>query len=219
MSRTEVPQLMLPTTEDREDLASTHRAAQEEEVVQLLHEQQRIVVSTDAVSEDGGEATVATSAPERERCRGPTSVREAGGAQVETPQPQIRQFNWAPNQALTMMVPVWIGRRKIMAVVYTAAQVMLINRRLSQELGCEDPVERVQLRNAQMDSWMDGGIVQHFGFRLGGRKYFWDVVEADIGDDFIIGIDFLESVKCKIDLESNVLELGNGDRNGDHETE
>ena len=212
MSHTEVRQLILPTTEDREDLASAHRAAQEEEVVQLLHEQQRIVVSTDAVSEDGGEVTVATSAPETERCRGPTSVREAGGAQVETPQPQVRQFNWAPNQALTMMVPVWIGRRKIMAVVDTAAQVTLINRRLSQELGCEDPVERVQLRNAQMDSWMDGGIVQHFGFQLGGRKYFWDVVEADIGDDFIIGIDFLKSVQCKIDLEGNILELGNGDR-------
>ena len=101
---------MLPTTEDREDLASAHRAAQEEEVVQLLHEQQQIVVTPDA------------------------------------------------------------------------------------------------------DSWMDGGIVQHLGFQLGGQKYFWDVVEAVISDDFIIGIDFLKSVKCKIDLESNVLELGNGHR-------
>ena len=196
VSLIEVPQLMLPTTEDREDIASTHRAAQEEEVLQLLREQQRIVVSTDAVSEEGGEATVAMWAPETEQCRGPTSVLEAGGAQVETPQPQVRQFNWAPNQALTMMVPVWIGHRKIMAVVDTVAGVMLINQRLSQELGCEDPVERVQLRNAQMDSWMDGGIVQHFSFQLGGRKYFWDVVEADMGDDFIIGIDFLKSVQC-----------------------
>ena len=212
MSRTEVRQLMLPTTEDREDLASAHRAAQEEEVVQLLHEQQQIVVTTDAVSEEGDAATDATSAQEAERCREPTSVSEAGGAQVENAQPQVRQFNWSPNQALTMVVPVWVGRRKIMAVVDTAAQVTLINRRLSQELGCVDPVERVQLRNAQMDSWMDGGIVQHFGFQLGGQEYFWDVVEADIGDDFIIGIDFLKSVKCKIDLENNILELGNGDR-------
>ena len=53
---------MLPTTEDREDLASAQRAAQEEEVVQLLHEQQQIVVTTDAVSEDGDAATDATSA-------------------------------------------------------------------------------------------------------------------------------------------------------------
>ena len=99
-----------------------------------------------------------------------------------------------------------------MAVVDTAVQVTLINRRLSQELGCEDPVERVQLRNAQIDSWMDGGIVQHLGFQLGGQKYFWDVVKADIGDYFIIGIDFLKLVKCKIDLEGIILELGNGDR-------
>ena len=212
MSRTEKPQLMLPTTEDREDLASAHRAAQEEEVVQLLHEQQQIVVTTDVVSEDGDAATDATSAQEAERCRGPTSVSEAGGAQVENAQPQVQQFNWSPNQALTMVVPVWVGRRKVMAVVDTAAQVTLINRRLSQELGCEDPVEQVQLPNPQMDSWMDRGIVQHFGFQLGGQKYFRDVVEADIGDDFIIGINFLKSVKCKIDLESNVLELGNGDR-------
>ena len=106
----------------------------------------------------------------------------------------------------------WVGRRKIMAVIDTTAQVTLINRRLSQELGCQDLVERVQLQNAQMDSWMDGGIVQHFGFQWGRQKYFWDVVEADIGDDFIIGVDFLKSVKCKIDLEGNVLKLGNGDR-------
>ena len=105
----------------------------------------------------------------------------------------------------------WVGRRKIMAVIDTTAQVTLINRRLSQELGCQDLVERVQLQNAQMDSWMDGGIVQHFGFQWGRQKYFWDVVEADIGDDFIIGVDFLKSVKCKIDLEGNVLKLGNGD--------
>ena len=55
------------------------------------------------------------------------------------------------------------------------------------------------------------GIVQHFSFQLGGQKYFWDVIEADISEYFIIGTDFLMSVKCKIDLEGNVLELGNGD--------
>ena len=110
-----------------------------------------------------------------------------------------------------MMVPVWIGRRQVMAVVDTAAQVTIMSHALSEELGCEAPVEKVQLRNAQQDCWMDGGIHEHFGFQLGGRKYFWDVVEADIGDPFIIGIDFLKSVKCKIDLDGNNLELANAD--------
>ena len=133
-------------------------------------------------------------------------------ASSDSGRPQVRQFNWSPNQALTMMVPVWIGRRQVMAVVDTAAQVTIMSRALSEELGCEAPVEKVQLRNAQQDSWMDGGIHEHFGFQLSGKKYYWDVVEADIGDSFIIGIDFLKSVKCKIDLDGNNLELANGDR-------
>ena len=126
-------------------------------------------------------------------------------------QSQGRQFSWSPNAASTMEVPVWIGRRKVMAAIDMAAQVTLINRDLSVELGCEEPVEKVQLRNAQMDSWVDGGVVKEFGFRLGDKKYHWDVVEADIEPAFIIGIDFLQCQKCKIDLASNILEMGNGD--------
>ena len=117
-----------------------------------------------------------------------------------------------PNQALLMKVPVSIGRRKVMAVIDTAAQVTIINRSLSVELGYEAPVERVELLNAQTDSWMDEGMVEGFGFRLRSEKYSCDVVEADMEDAFIIGIDFLKATKCKIDLANNVLELGNGGR-------
>ena len=122
----------------------------------------------------------------------PTSNPEASS---DSGRPQVRQFNWSSNQALTMMVPVLIGHRQVIAVVDTAAQVTIMSRVLSEELGCEAPVEKVQLRNAHQDSWMDIGIHEHFGFQLGGKKYYWDVVEADIGDSFIIGIDFLKSVK------------------------
>ena len=101
--------------------------------------------------EDGGVTIVTTSALEEMQCLGPNSFLEGGRAQVEDVQPQVRQYNWLPNQALRMVVPVWIGWRKITSVVDTAAQVILINRRLSQELECEDPVERMQLRNAKMD--------------------------------------------------------------------
>ena len=157
-----------------------------------------MVVHTDQVRGDGV----------TEDSQAPSHTEET----VEDEHPQVRQFNWSPNQALTMMVPIWIGSRQVMAVVDTAAQVTIISCALSEELGCEPPVEKVQLRNAQQDSWMDGGIHERFGFQLGSRKYYWDVIEADIGDSFIIGIDFLKSVKCKIDLDGNNLELANGDR-------
>ena len=48
-----------------------------------------------------------------------------------------------------------------------------------------------------MDSWLDGSVVEKFGFWLGGIKYNCDVVEADIGDVFFTGVDFLKHVKCK----------------------
>ena len=125
---------------------------------------------------------------------------------------KVQQFNWSSNPGLSMEVPVWFGRRKVMAVVDTAAQVTIINRSLSVELGCEAPVERVQLRNAKTDTWMDGGIVEGFGFWLGSRQYSWDVIEADIEDAFILGMDFLKSTRCKIDLGNDILELGSGDQ-------
>ena len=58
---------------------------------------------------------------------------------------------------------------------------------------------------------MDGGILKGFSFCLGSKKYSCDVVEADVEDPFITGIDFLKSAKCKIDIGNNVLEMVNGD--------
>ena len=192
----DIPQAGTVTGEDKEvTRLSTEDSVEDRELEQLLSAQERMVIHTDEV----------TVTEDAQPAGNPEASSDSG-------RPQVRQFNWSPNQALTMMVPVWIGRRQVMAVVDTAAQVTIMSRALSEALGCEAPVEKVQLRNAQQDSWMDGGIHEHFGFQLGGKKYYWDVVEADIGDSFIIGIDFLKSVKCKIDLDGNNLELANGDR-------
>ena len=53
---------------------------------------------------------------------------------------------------------------------------------------------------------------KHVGFHLGERKYFWVVVEADISDALILGIDFLRRYQCKIYLGSSVLEMGDGEK-------
>ena len=186
----DIPQAGTATSEDKEvRRLSTEDSAEDRELEQLLSAQELMVNITDEVMVMG----------DAQPAGNPKASSDSG-------RPQIRQFSWSPNQALTMMVPVWIGRRQVMAVVDTAAQVIIMSRALSEELGCEAPVEKVQLRYAQQDSWMDGGIHEHFGFQLGGKKYYWDVVEADIGDSFIIGIDFLKSVKCKIDPDGNKFE-------------
>ena len=102
-----------------------------------------------------------------------------------------------------MEVPVWIGQRKVMAVVDMTMPVTVINHEFSVELGYA-PVKKVKLRNTQMDSRMEGGVEEKFGFRLGDKKYSWDVVAGDIEPAVIVGIDFLHSQKFKINLDSNV---------------
>ena len=128
--------------------------------------------------------------------------------------PQIRQFIWGTTSGMTMVVPVYMGGRKISALVDTAAQVTLISSKLwgTLQVGFQKTSELMQLSNAEKDSCMEGQLYTHVGFALGGRKYISDVLAANIADDMILGLDFLKSNKCKIDLEDDSLEMANGDK-------
>ena len=123
--------------------------------------------------------------------------------------PRIRQLTWGETTGMAMVVPVSFGRTKLSAVVDTATQVSLI--RLSvwekQAIQHDAILETVQLANAQKDSSMEGKLFSHVGFILGGRKYYIDIVVADISDPMILGLDFLKMNKCKINLEDDSLEL------------
>ena len=108
-----------------------------------------------------------------------------------------------------MVVPVSFGGTKLSAVVDTAAQVSLIRQSVWEKIAIQHDVipETVQLANAQKDSGMKGKLFSHVGFILGGRKYYIDIVVADISDPMILGLDFLKMNKCKINLEDDSLEL------------
>ena len=114
----------------------------------------------------------------------------------------------------TMLVPVGINGTRISAVVDTVVQVTVMNPETCQTLGLVESSssEVVQLRNAQKESVMSGHLWKHVGLRLGGRKYYLDIVEADINDSFILGMDFLQQHHCKIDLGQNVLKMGDGEK-------
>ena len=124
-------------------------------------------------------------------------------------QPRIRQFTWGETTGMTMVVPVSFGGTKLSAVVDTAAQVSLIRQSVWEKIAIQHDVipETVQLANAQKDSGMEGKLFSHVGFILGGRKYYIDIVVADISDPMILGLDFLKMNKCKINLEDDSLEL------------
>ena len=127
--------------------------------------------------------------------------------------PCIRQFTWEEPAGVSMMVPIRFGDVEAVAVVDTAAQVTIMNHELRSRIGLQGSCdETVMLRNAKKNSAMQGYVWKHVGFQLGGRKYFCDIVEADISDALILGIDFLREQKCKIDLGNDVLEMQDGER-------
>ena len=113
-----------------------------------------------------------------------------------------------------MLVPVTLGKQRVLGVVDTAAEVSLISSDVWEELEMEMECipEVVQLANAQRDSVMDGRLYTHGGFLLGGWKYYSDFVMADILDGMILGMDFLTKHKCKIDLKDDSLEIEKRDK-------
>ena len=128
--------------------------------------------------------------------------------------PCVRQFTWERPAGVSMMVPVIFQKVKTAGVIDTAAQVTIMNSQLREKLGLHRGThdDVVMLRNAEKGSMMEGVVWKNVGFQLGGRKYYWDIVEADISDALILGIDFLQQHGCKIDLGRNLLEMSDGEK-------
>ena len=82
-----------------------------------------------------------------------------------------------------------------------------MNPQLLEKFGlqCGNHDDIVMLRNTEKCSMMVGVAWKHVGFQLGGRKCYHDIVEADISDALILGIDLLLQYGCKIDLGRNLL--------------
>ena len=154
--------------------------------------------------------STSTSASHGNAAKQPAARDEVAGVKS----PQIRQFSWGESVGKTMLVPVTLGKHRVLGVVDTAAQVSLISSDVWARLGfeMEHHPKLVQLANAQRDSVMDGHLYTHVGFLLGGRKFYSDFVVADISDEMIIGMDFLKKHKCKIDLEDDSLEISRHDK-------
>ena len=121
----------------------------------------------------------------------------------------VRELVYKDNKGLTLVVPIEVNSKAVTGVVDTAAQVTLMSTKFAEHL--KTPIrknELVILRNAQEDSAMNGYVCQGILITLGSRSYVWDVIIAPIEDNFILGLDFLTTIKCKIDLDVNMLHMG-----------
>ena len=191
------------------DPASTESHAHE---LEMLAEQR--VLQQAAYSEQLASASDINAKERTRQARVHTEQRVLQEGEALDPEPLvgdtpcIRQFTWEEPAGVSMMVPVRFGDMEAVAVVDTAAQVTIMNHELRTKIGLQGRCdETVMLRNAKKDSAMQGDVWKHVGFQLGGRKYFCDIVEADISNALILGIDFLWEQKCKIDLGNDALEM------------
>ena len=178
--------LLVGTQDQNEEPGSSHRMLAEDEFLLLVEQE------------------------ERKRA----VMSEAGQGEVVSLTPCVRQFTWERPAGVSMMVPVTVQKVKTAGVIDTAAQVTIMNSELREKLGLQRGThdDVVMLRNAEKGSMMEGVVWKHVGFQLGGRKYYWDIVEADISDALILGIDFLQQHGCKIDLGRNLLEMPDGEK-------
>ena len=204
---------MYPEERAHVDPASTESHAHELE----MHAEQRVLQQA-AYSEQLASASDVNAEERTRQARVHAEQRVLQEGESSDPEPLvgdtpcIRQFTWEEPAGVSMMVPVRFGDVEAVAVVDTAAQVTIMNHELRSKIGLQGSCdETVMLRNAKKDSAMQGYVWKHVGFQLGGRKYFCDIVEADISDALIWGIDILREQKCKIDLGNDVLEMQDGE--------
>ena len=136
------------------------------------------------------------SATENGNMRKDTEQVGKGVSSVSASGQTVRQLSWSRSPGLSLMIDMFIGRTRVPAIVDTAAQVSLISSSLCRRLSLKSAEEQVQLRNAQVGSIMMGSVLKPTGVQVGGRSYFWELIEADINDSFILGLDFLTAHKC-----------------------
>lgn len=100
------------------------------------------------------------------------------------------------------------GTSRASAIIDTAAQVTVLSDTFWIKLGSPELVTgEVTLRSAQRDSTMMGRILKNISLIMGRQTYTWNLLVAPISEDLILGVDFLKTHKCVVDLHRNVLTI------------
>ena len=137
------------------------------------------------------------------------SVETQGDATVQA----VRHFTIPDSCQLCLLVPITIGQRIIPAVVDTGAETTVISSDTIKELGelkCSGN-GAAKLRYAGKHTESEGLYWKQVDFQLGERRYVHDIVEADISDPMILGMDFMRGRLSAINLLDGRLEMMDGE--------
>ena len=105
-------------------------------------------------------------------------------------------------------VPVVVQGHRVAAVVDTAAQVTLISEEMYKGLKEPPPIlKEVVMNTAGKGLQMNGFVAGPFYIKLGNQEFTWDIYVAPIGDQMLLGIDFLRKQGISLDLHRNQLSI------------
>ncbi|CAG2207159.1 unnamed protein product [Mytilus edulis] len=127
------------------------------------------------------------------------------GNRSRSPSPNT---NIPDSDAKTLYIPVGVNSKKTFGVIDTAAQVSVISKTFFDQLTYKPKIKgNIILKGAGACSEINAGIAENVTLDIGSSTVKWDMVVAEITDNLILGIDFLESQKAIIDLTDYSIKL------------
>ena len=111
---------------------------------------------------------------------------------------------------MNLIVPIQVNGIDTWAVVDSAAQVTIISQKLRDQI--TDSLEIVDKVNLRGIGNHDKGLIsaqktKGINIKFGKNTYPWEAYVAEMTDPVLLGLDFLVSKKCILDLERNEILL------------
>lgn len=145
--------------------------------------------------------------PEEDKSPNETSI-DHGISETSTPSKEIREILFRNKWETTLTIPIKINNRKVLAVIDTGAEISVMSHQFAQSMKKQlRRKHEVNLKGVETSSRMKGYKLEKVNLDIDDHKYPWSVYEADIKEDFILGLDFLRYHKVKIDLEENSIHI------------
>ena len=139
----------------------------------------------------------------RSELRGPPE----GDGSFEDPVPKIREVivrRLESTRGYSMIVPIKVKGKELEGVTDTGAEVTIINSKFLDITQFKD-VEEIRLKGIVKGKLISGYMVKDVPINLGGNMYRWDLYVAPIGDDFLLGLDFMIAYKVDPLISRNCL--------------
>ena len=135
-------------------------------------------------------------------------ISERIKGKLDNPETFPSIYGTSMKEVRNLVMTVQVEGRSVLAVVDTAAQVSVLNINLAREWVKNKKSTSSHLRGIG-DALVPARIVHDVRFTIGDNEYSNTFYLAEIGEDMLLGIDFLAENRAVIDFSRQEIRLGN----------